>query len=330
MDVQFDPFTLTYGLLMDENADKDCKENEWEFRSLNYDAGDTKIPEAIPLEPHEIDNWVERTTSMIKPPGLDLLLARHQRFGSQDIPSKWFPLRPARMRRVFRGLSLHEAFFDMRVLSAQAGGMNFYTSRNEKNEVTELNFLIRPAHSSHFQYSSNWSWAFTWNACTGRMTGFLDGMTDQDIDDLKLYLKSASPELGHPLMLPELLLSLIYKHLNVRIRIPAEQDYFAIERGAGISRVQSEGTVWDWSPERFQDSTKKANTFMTTLAYLQGRFPFARQLAERMAKTLKRLETEEFADSTIKERLITGRAKRAERLENWLYQFQTATNQVAS
>ncbi|KAF2465709.1 uncharacterized protein BDR25DRAFT_345913 [Lindgomyces ingoldianus] len=320
MDSNFDPFAQLYGRLMDENESECCKAEEWKFFTLSYNAGQTAELEVVGMDICGIDDWVEKMISSNKTPGVDLLLARHSQLGRQDVPARWMPFRPAHFRKVFRGLSLHEDFYDFRTYASESGGLAYHSWRDPKGELIGLKFLIRSAHSSVTTHGSNWSFALTWHASTGRTTGFLDGIADIDMSDLEKYLKSASPQLGHPLMLPEILLDMITMHLNLRIRLPEEQKHFADERRTGVSHVYPFNTVWNFSFSEFRETMQRATTFNTTLAYLQRRFKFATQLARKLVEVLEEiegcLEVDKDGDGGRRLGLEIGGVERKERFRN--------------
>jgi hypothetical protein len=186
-------------------------------------------------------------------------------------------------------------------------------------------FVIRPAHTSITTFGSAWSFALSWDARSGRTTGILDGITASDMVDLKELLGYCSKYLQHPLTLPEIFLEMITIHLNERIRIPSEEEFFVEERRTGLSRVQGYGNsghhsaVWTWGFEDFQHSTTTANKYVTTLAYLKRRFGFAMQLTRRLLSIQEELDNCDFVGSDdIKQKITYHSIQRKERLQNKL------------
>jgi hypothetical protein len=120
-------------------------------------------------------------------------------------------------------------------------------------------------------------------------------------------------------------------HLNERIRIPIETDFYKEERRTGLSRVlptQDHFAVWNWDLSDFQESTRTINRFITALAYLRRRFSFASHLTRRFMIILDDLQSYEYENGMIKEALRKKEYERRERLHNRLgllenYEHQT-------
>lgn len=151
------------------------------------------------------------------------------------------------------------------------------------------------------------------------------------MSNLAGYIKSSGHLLIHPLSLPEIILHEIMIHLNERIRIPIEDEFYQEERRTGLSRVrpdQDHFVVWNWSFKDFQESTRKINRFITALAYLRRRYNFASHLTRRFLAVMDELQTYGFESLEIKEAIRKREYQRRERLHNRLgilenYEHQT-------
>ncbi|KAF2107123.1 hypothetical protein BDV96DRAFT_305680 [Lophiotrema nucula] len=258
----------------------------------------------------------------------------HKQLGARDIKSWFLPFPPEQFRRIVNTLQLPIQYLHIRSKGGtQCGGCIFNTSRDDGGRITRISSIIRPAHGSSINHSSNWGFTTTWDACTGRTTAILDGMTKHDVKDLKDYLKAASPLLRHPLALPEILLHMIQVHLNERIRAPEEEAFFKWERKTGISRINASPednarNIWDWKFPEFTSATNAANKFNTTICYLTRRFAFATQLAKRQLELLKELESFKFVNADIEKEIRNASWSRKERLQNRIYQLETYEHQV--
>lgn len=194
-------------------------------------------------------------------------------------------------------------------------------------------FVIRPAHSSVTEYGSFWAFAFTWNALTRRTIGYLDGISESDLNLLKDLLKSSSHLLSHPLTLPEILLHMVTAHLNENLRIPNEENFFEVERATGLARVvtppiSQRNRIWNWDFKAFQDSTTGANQFITTLSYVRRRLRFAAQLTNRLLSIQEELRTYQFEDPKTMDKVKRGELERKERFYNRLGMLENYEHQT--
>lgn len=161
------------------------------------------------------------------------------------------------------------------------------------------------SHRSSEAYSSVWIVALTWDARTSRTVGFLEGFTYTDFDELGFHIRSCSTLLGHPLMLPEILLHMVTAQLNERARIPCEDDFYREECRTGLSSMPSyhasnHSSVWEWDFKDFQDATATANKCLTTMVFLQRRFRFTTQYAQRQLSLLAELKDSHYKEEHIK------------------------------
>ncbi|PVI04527.1 hypothetical protein DM02DRAFT_668951 [Periconia macrospinosa] len=163
---------------------------------------------------------------------------------------------------------------------------------------------MRAGHGSIKTASSVWSAAMTWDAVTGRTIALIEGLHDDDLHDFTLHLASCSPFLGHPLMLPEILLHMTTSRLNERLRIPCEEEFYLYEQQTGLSNLPyfskiSHAAVWDWSLKDFQNATTIANRSLTNMSFLRRRFQYTTQYAERLFATLTEIKASEYKNETI-------------------------------
>jgi hypothetical protein len=164
-----------------------------------------------------------------------------------------------------------------------------------------------------------------------RTIGYIENLTQADITHLAGYIKSSAHILFHPLTLPEIFLHEIMIHLNERIRIPIETEFYEEERRTGLSRVnpaQDHNAIWKWGFVAFQESTRTTNRFITALAYLRRRYAFAIHLTRRFLTIMDALQTYEYTNPETKAALEIREHERRERLQNRLallenYEHQT-------
>lgn len=129
---------------------------------------------------------------------------------------------------------------------------------------------MRSGHGSIKTASSVWSTATSWDAFTGCTTAFIEGLFDDDLADLQTHIRSSSQFLGHPLMLPEILLHMVTFRLNERMRIPCEEEFYQYEQRTGLSNLPyfsniSHAAVWQWNVQDFQQATTMSNRSLTTM-----------------------------------------------------------------
>ncbi|KAF2657264.1 hypothetical protein K491DRAFT_343061 [Lophiostoma macrostomum CBS 122681] len=146
-------------------------------------------------------------------------------------------------------------------------------------------------------------------------------MTQSDLSQLRFLLRSCAAQLVHPLTIPEIFLHMIVVHLNERIRVPGENDFYMEERRTGLARVKLDSpnkqkSIWTWNFQDFQNSMAVANKFLPTLAYLQRRFAYATQLTQRLLSVLEELKNVEFVRPEMKAKVDFGALERRERLLN--------------
>jgi hypothetical protein len=181
--------------------------------------------------------------------------------------------------------------------------------------------VIRAAHGSTAPYTSVWSFVLSWNALTGRTTGYLDGMRKGHRDDLALYIELFSGHIAHPITLPEIALHMIVTHLKKGIRIPSENEFYQEERRVGLSlvhhlRLEQTYDLWKWNLGDFQQSTFQANRFITIVAYTKRPLAFASQLARRLLSEMEELEALDFGNTKTTSMVSKGKYQRRERLIN--------------
>ncbi|KAF2732091.1 hypothetical protein EJ04DRAFT_578618 [Polyplosphaeria fusca] len=316
--MNFDPFDSWYERQVDVDGEQRYKAGAWQFFTLSYDADQTTGTDEQVIASDDIDAWIDGLASRV--PGVDLLLMRHRHLGTRDVMHRWLPLPSDRFKTIIRNLKIPPQYLHLRSSGgAGCGAYDYSTLRDSEGKVTHINFVLRPGHGS--EYRSFWAFAGTWDAKTGRTVAIMDGMTAKDLDKLKNHLKSAGPLLHHPLMFQEILLHMIITYLH-QIRIPEDEAYFSLERKTGISRVNNAQDaqttkIWDWTFEQFQDATRVANRFNTTVAYFARRFSFALQVAKRLLDIMDMLKNEyQFEDHQMKAMIQQTDWFRREQLHN--------------
>jgi hypothetical protein len=177
----------------------------------------------------------------------------------------------------------------------------------------------------------------TWDACTGRTVGFLEGMSREEFIDFKFHIGSCSRFLGQPLMLPEILLHMITFQLNEHSRIPSENDFYPQEQRTGLSNLPyfstvSHSAVWQWNLQDFQQATTIANRSLTTMAFLKRRFRFITQYAQKMLSLLAELKESNYQNdhiATIIKKEDEWRQRLSDRIsQSETYEHQTECMQI--
>lgn len=158
--------------------------------------------------------------------------------------------------------------------------------------------------------------ASSWNSRTNRVVGFIEKMPNDDMRELKSHLTSCSPLLGHPLMVPELILHMLTAKLNLH-RLPCEEEFYLEERRTGLSNAppyasENHAPIWSWNSQDFEDVTTRANQAFTTVLFLQRRFRFTKQLAQRLLSLLEEIN----GDPNLRIRYKDGRHQWKQRLSN--------------
>ncbi|KAF2873767.1 hypothetical protein BDV95DRAFT_666813 [Massariosphaeria phaeospora] len=328
-----DPFEHWYGSQMDEDEDTNFKADEWIFSTISHNVGSVSDVVEKGAEREKVDMWVDSQPSS-RSPGVDLMLVRYAKMNHKSLNVySWLPFRAQHFRNIFQRLHLPAQHFHLRATGgAHTGAFVFQTHRDSVGKVTRLDFLIRVGHGSSTRFSSRWAFALTWDASLGRTTGFLEGLSETHMLELKALLKSCSPHLGHPLTIPEILLHIVSATLNERIRIPRENEFYELERRTGLTQMmqtsaEERHTMWAWSFHDFQRTTTQANKFNTVLAYLRRRFRFASHLAERLLQINDELSLLDFEEVGMK---ITreGGHQRRERLVNRIGLLQSYEHQT--
>ncbi|KAF2270072.1 hypothetical protein CC78DRAFT_611738 [Lojkania enalia] len=321
--MDLDPFDQWYSSLINVNAKDNVRLNEYEFFTLSHDARLDEPIEAKKILSDDIDGWIDGLVTK-RGAGVDLLLMRHQLTGQPGLMNHWLPFWPDRFREIMQRLNLPKQYLHLRSTGGrQAGAATYYTFNDDNGHISRISFVIRPAHGSSTKFSSYWAFAMTWDVRTQRTIAVLDGISNTDIVDLQAYLKAASPLLSHPLAFPEVLLHMIMVHINERIRIPLEEEYYKEEQKTGVSHVyqinfDKHTTIWDWNFEDFQDATAKVTKFNTTISYITRRFNFASHLTKRFLSIMDALKTYEFADEAVMKMIDAADKSRRERLINRL------------
>lgn len=199
--------------------------------------------------------------------------------------------------------------------------------------LTRVALVVRGASSYINRHNAPCALTISWCASTGRTTGYIDGIAPSDLQSLVNLINSSSTFLGHPLTVVEIFLHLIVRNLNEVIRIPQEERYYLEELRTGLAVAHADPSeighyvVWGWQFQDFQDATTRANTFVSTLAYLQRRFQFARQVYRRLLSILEEFKTYEFESQTTKLLLDRGAHERRERLTNRLDELENYQHQ---
>ncbi|KAF2001519.1 hypothetical protein P154DRAFT_164410 [Amniculicola lignicola CBS 123094] len=187
--------------------------------------------------------------------------------------------------------------------------------------------------------------ATTYNTLTGRTIALVENFTEDDLEKVSKHLLAGRTHISHPLFFPEMMLHMIMKGLNDKVRIPEELAFFLEERRTGLGRVKGSKkeqrvmreweangrTIWDWGDEEFRQATTRVNRFKTTVAYLERRFGFAKQLSVRLLEGLEELSNCGFGEGEEKGGdAKSGRGKLHEQIEQlkWMFKERIRNRQL--
>ncbi|KAF2789575.1 hypothetical protein K505DRAFT_365485 [Melanomma pulvis-pyrius CBS 109.77] len=203
-----DPFDPWYTSQLTTEGGNIFKAEDWKFFTINHDADSADVQEQQ-ISVDEIDDWVARRP-LLKSPGIDLLLARHKTCGITNTSYQCMPLAATHFASVFEALSLPPQYFHLRATAGvHCNAFTCQTYRDAHRNLSRTSLVVRIGHGSSKVYGSIWVSALAWDAHTSRTVGFIEGMSPADLKELKFHIKSCSQSLGHPLMLPEILLHMI-------------------------------------------------------------------------------------------------------------------------
>jgi len=190
--------------------------------------------------------------------------------------------------------------------------------------------IARASYSVAREIDSVWVTALHWDARSGRTIGFIEGIKG-DLPELKFLIESCSRFLGHPLMVPEIILHMVTTSLNEGARIPREEDFYPQERLTGLSYLPyfseiSHNEIWKWDFKNFQQATAIANKSYNTMAFLKRRFRFNAEYAQKMLEVLNELQGSRYTNMEI-EKLIKNDNEWKQRLSDRIYQSETYEHQ---
>ncbi|CAI6337532.1 unnamed protein product [Periconia digitata] len=298
------PFDPWYESRLETKEIKSFMPDKWTYYTIESDAGQQEEVKADQLKPAEIDDWVLRR-SLSKSSGVDILLARHTIDGVRHRPHECIPFEVDHLKSIFKQLSLPAQYFHIRTTSGiHCNGSMCRTHKDEAGNISQTTSVFRSGHGSITTASSVWSAAMRWDASTGRTIAFIEGLFDEDRNDLELYINTCSKFLGHPLMLPEILLHMVTFRLNELLRIPCEEEFYRYEQQTGLSNLPyfskiSHAAVYEWTLQDFQRATTVANRSLTNMVFLRRRFQFTTQYAEKLFSMLTEIKKSEFMNNEI-------------------------------
>ena len=195
-----------------------------------------------------------------------------------------------------------------------------------------LGCMMRTGHGSSQAASSVWSTAMRWDASSGRTTAIIEGLFDEDLDEITFLINACSQFLDHPLMFPEILLHVTTVRLNEYLRIPCEEAFYVWEQRTGLSNLpyfnlNSHVAVWNWTLEDFQHATTIANRSLTNMAFLRRRFQYTTQCAEKLLAMLAELKDSAYENKNIA--MLFGKEDEwRQRLSDRILQSQTYEHQI--
>lgn len=153
-------------------------------------------------------------------------------------------------------------------------------------------------HSPRNIFKSIWSIALTWGVETGAITGVFDGMSEQDTQELEVYLNSVKGSANHPVSILAFLAETLGAYYT-EMRQDLELELFTLERELGITRGVSGFEGWGWGPVVFREYTKKCNRLNMGPVYLERRFSFLTSFERWLLDTLLLIDKEVSVFGTV-------------------------------
>lgn len=151
---------------------------------------------------------------------------------------------------------------------------------------------MRAPHPPRNEIKSVWSLGLSWDAKTQFTTGVFDGASDFDLDLLLSNLRALPADhLGHPLLIPHLLLQQLVVYYN-RHWTKFGQDLFHIERKFGLTNGHKRKNPWSWGQAEFRNITQSLSDVNTGLIYAERRLNFANSLAKYLIENVIRVESQ--------------------------------------
>jgi len=211
---------------------------------------------------------------------------------------------------ISRKLNLPETYLFMRAQAGGAGNFAKYSSFNTNGSLSQLSFVIRVPHSPRCDEKAIWSMAISWSSSTCHSSGFFEGVSNNDIQEIVNYLTAKQTHLEHPIALPTMLLDLLMDHYTAHRR-ELERSLFLLETQLGITRGARKTDAWDWGYDLFRESTKHCNGVYTGLVYLERRLQFASGLIKFLLNCLSYCDEENMLTDAQKTKLrgISRRVK---------------------
>ena len=137
---------------------------------------------------------------------------------------------------------------------------------------------------SPFEVKSIWSLAYSWDAHTSNTTALFDGTSDVQLHILEDYLKHKQRHLGHPLLLPIMILETMCQfsvyHKNV-----IQRSLYELEVNLGVTRGHPRNSEL-WTALPLESHINKCNRVATSLVYLERRLNFTGSLAREIDRQL--------------------------------------------
>jgi len=199
--------------------------------------------------------------------------------------------------------------------------------------ILNSGIIFRIGHCTLKARGSVYAFALTWDVCTRRTVGFLEGFSEADMEEMKSLINSFSQSLAHPLTLPEILLHMITSKLNECARIPAEEAFYREEWRTGLTNMpdapaSTYSSLWNWGFQDFQNSTARANKSLTAIVFLEQRFWITARLARRLIELLDELQNSNYEDPSIRNEFKQSRHRIRQRLLNRVELLETYEHQT--
>lgn len=160
----------------------------------------------------------------------------------------------------------------------------------------DLGLVIRVPYSPR-DVKSIWSMAISWNARTGETTALFDGVSDGCTRILISYLAMRQPQLGHPMVLPMMIMEVLC-HYSIGFRNELQRSLYELEVRLGVTRGRPQILAARGTQDTIlllEANTMNCNHIVTSLVYLERRLSFAKSAAERIIKLMSMFSDAEIA-----------------------------------